>query len=63
MALPIIRPDSGRDHALIRGVWGSMRTPSAPDPAAFERANYMKIFQIWRPFPEHGMPPEGYGEL
>jgi dihydroorotate dehydrogenase (fumarate) len=28
---------------------GSMRLQSAPDPSAFERANYMKILQSWRP--------------
>jgi dihydroorotate dehydrogenase (fumarate) len=42
---------------------GSMRSSSAPDPAAFERANYMKILQSWKPAPGMGMPLKDYGEI
>jgi dihydroorotate dehydrogenase (fumarate) len=27
---------------------GSMSLQNCPDPAAFERANYMRILQAWR---------------
>ncbi|HXI01737.1 MAG TPA: dihydroorotate dehydrogenase-like protein [Candidatus Saccharimonadales bacterium] len=42
---------------------GSMRTQNAPDPAAFERANYMKILQGWRSDGLHEIPIKDPGEI
>jgi dihydroorotate dehydrogenase (fumarate) len=40
-----------REYESVTEMRGSMSQQKAPDPAAFERANYMKVLQSWRPDP------------
>jgi dihydroorotate dehydrogenase (fumarate) len=37
------------EYASLRQMQGSMNLTRCPDPAAFERANYMRVLQSWRP--------------
>lgn len=39
------------EYESIGEMQGSMSQQNVPDPAAFERANYMKVLQSWRPDP------------
>ena len=39
------------EYESIRQMQGSMSQLSVSDPAAFERANYMRLLQSWRPDP------------
>jgi dihydroorotate dehydrogenase (fumarate) len=39
------------DYESVAQMQGSMSQRNAPDPMAFERANYMKVLQSWRPDP------------
>jgi len=36
------------EYASVRQMQGSMSLQRSPDPAAFERANYMRVLQSWR---------------
>jgi dihydroorotate dehydrogenase (fumarate) len=36
------------EYSSLRQLRGSMNHKRSPDPAAFERANYMRILQSWR---------------
>jgi dihydroorotate dehydrogenase (fumarate) len=36
------------EYASVRQMQGSMNHRRSPDPAAFERANYMRVLQSWR---------------
>jgi dihydroorotate dehydrogenase (fumarate) len=52
--LAIVRHDLTRwleDHEYesLRQAQGSMSLQRSPDPAAFERGNYMRVLQTWRP--------------
>ena len=38
-------------YESIRQMQGSMSQRHVAEPAAFERANYMKVLQSWRPDP------------
>lgn len=40
-----------REYTSIAQMRGSMSQQSVANPAAFERANYMKVLQSWRPEP------------
>lgn len=66
MASELLRNGIGRLHEILREVemWmaqheyasvaqmqGSMSQQHVPEPAAFERANYMRTLQSWRPDP------------
>ena len=37
------------EYDSLRQMQGSMSLTSCPDPAAYERANYMRMLQSWRP--------------
>jgi len=37
-----------REYASLEQMQGSMSLERCPDPAAFERANYMRVLQSWR---------------
>jgi dihydroorotate dehydrogenase (fumarate) len=37
------------DYESLRQMQGSMSLERCPDPAAFERTNYMRVLQSWRP--------------
>jgi dihydroorotate dehydrogenase (fumarate) len=37
------------EYASLSQMQGSMSLASCPDPSAFERANYMRVLQSWRP--------------
>ena len=37
------------EYESLAQMHGSMSLESCPDPAAFERANYMRVLQSWRP--------------
>ena len=37
------------EYESLRQMQGSMSLGRGADPAAFERANYMRILQSWRP--------------
>jgi dihydroorotate dehydrogenase (fumarate) len=57
--LAVIREDLVRwmevnEYDSLRQLRGSMSHKRSPDPAAFERANYMRILQSWR---SDGPPP------
>jgi dihydroorotate dehydrogenase (fumarate) len=39
----------GHDYVSLRQMRGSMSLARCPDPAAFERANYARVLQSWRP--------------
>lgn len=39
------------EYESVAQMQGSMSQQNAPDPAAFERANYMKVLQSWQPDP------------
>ena len=39
------------EYSSVRQMQGSMSQQYVPEPAAFERANYMKVLQSWRPDP------------
>jgi len=39
------------EYAAVRLMQGSMSLMRCPDPHAFERANYMRVLQSWRPTP------------
>jgi dihydroorotate dehydrogenase (fumarate) len=52
--LAIMRHDLTRwledhEYASLRQAQGSMNLQRSPDPAAFERGNYMRVLQTWRP--------------
>jgi dihydroorotate dehydrogenase (fumarate) len=66
MASELLQNGLGRINEVLRGmiIWmeereyesvsqmqGSMSQQSVAEPAAFERANYMKVLQSWRPDP------------
>jgi dihydroorotate dehydrogenase (fumarate) len=36
------------EYVSLRQFQGSMNLSRCPDPAAFERANYMRVLQSWR---------------
>lgn len=40
-----------REYESIKQMQGSMSRKSVAEPAAFERANYMKVLNSWREFP------------
>ncbi|HXV43249.1 MAG TPA: dihydroorotate dehydrogenase-like protein, partial [Anaerolineae bacterium] len=40
-----------REYESVFQMQGSMSQQSVAEPAAFERANYMKVLQSWRPDP------------
>ncbi|MHB0856487.1 MAG: dihydroorotate dehydrogenase-like protein [Anaerolineae bacterium] len=40
-----------REYESVRQMQGSMSQQHVADPAAFERANYMRVLQSWRPDP------------
>jgi dihydroorotate dehydrogenase (fumarate) len=71
MASALLRKGPGRITKILKqmGKWmeeheyesvtqmqGSMSQQSVAEPAAFERANYMKILQSWRPDPTGTLP-------
>jgi dihydroorotate dehydrogenase (fumarate) len=39
------------EYEAVSQMQGSMSQQNVPEPAAFERANYMKVLQSWRPDP------------
>jgi dihydroorotate dehydrogenase (fumarate) len=39
------------EYESVRQMQGSMSQQHVADPAAFERANYMKVLESWRPDP------------
>jgi dihydroorotate dehydrogenase (fumarate) len=39
------------EYESVQQLQGSMSQQNVPDPATFERANYMKVLQSWRPDP------------
>jgi dihydroorotate dehydrogenase (fumarate) len=39
------------EYESVRQMLGSMSQIRCPEPAAFERANYMKVLHSWRPDP------------
>ncbi len=39
------------EYESVSQMQGSMSQQHVAEPAAFERANYMKILQSWRPDP------------
>jgi dihydroorotate dehydrogenase (fumarate) len=39
------------EYESVSQMQGSMSQQSVAEPAAFERANYMKVLQSWRPDP------------
>jgi dihydroorotate dehydrogenase (fumarate) len=43
-------------YESVRQMQGSMSQWNVEDPAAFERANYLKVLQSWRPDPSGQMP-------
>ncbi len=43
------------DYTSVRQMQGSMSQKNVADPAAFERANYMKVLQSWSPDPSGQM--------
>jgi dihydroorotate dehydrogenase (fumarate) len=44
-----------RGYESVAQMRGSMSQQNVADPAAFERANYMKTLQSWRPDPAGGL--------
>ncbi len=38
-----------RGYASLSAMHGCMNLARCPDPAAFERGNYMRVLQNWRP--------------
>lgn len=44
------------EYESVTQMQGSMSQQSVAEPAAFERANYMKILQSWRPDPTGTLP-------
>jgi dihydroorotate dehydrogenase (fumarate) len=40
-----------REYTSIKQMQGSMSQSSVKEPAAFERANYMKVLGSWRELP------------
>jgi dihydroorotate dehydrogenase (fumarate) len=40
-----------REYESVKQMQGSMSQIKCPEPAAFERANYMKVLHSWRPDP------------
>jgi dihydroorotate dehydrogenase (fumarate) len=40
-----------REYESVRQMQGSLSQIKCPEPAAFERANYMKVLHSWRPDP------------
>jgi dihydroorotate dehydrogenase (fumarate) len=44
------------DYESIQQMQGSMSQQNVTEPAAFERANYMKVLASWRPDPTGAMP-------
>jgi dihydroorotate dehydrogenase (fumarate) len=40
-----------RDQHSLASLRGNMSQQNVPDPAAFERANYMKVLQSWKADP------------
>jgi dihydroorotate dehydrogenase (fumarate) len=52
--LRVVREELARwlqdhDYASLRQAQGSMSLEHCPDPEAFERGNYMRVLQTWRP--------------
>ncbi len=52
--LRVVREELARwledhDYASLRQAQGSMSLENCPDPGAFERGNYMRVLQTWRP--------------
>ncbi len=45
-----------RGYASVQQMQGSMSQRSVSSPAAFERANYMRVLQSWRPDPTGKLP-------
>lgn len=45
-----------RGYASVAQMQGSMSQRNVSSPAAFERANYMRVLQSWRPDPTGKMP-------
>ena len=40
-----------REYESVEQMQGSMSQKNVGEPAAFERANYMKVLQSWKPDP------------
>jgi len=51
------------EYASVAQMQGSMSQQNVADPAAFERANYMKVLQSWQPDPAGRLYRELRGEL
>jgi dihydroorotate dehydrogenase (fumarate) len=49
------------EYESIAQMQGSMSQRNVGDPAAFERANYMKVLQSWRPDPAGELYREALG--
>ena len=54
--LGVVREELARwledhEYASLRQAQGSMSLEHCPDPEAFERGNYMRVLQTWRPSP------------
>ena len=45
---------SGHEYESVSQLRGSMSQMCVAEPAAFERANYLKVLQSWRPDPALG---------
>ena len=43
-----------REYTSVRQLQGSLSQASCPDPAAFERGNYMRALTSYAPRPESG---------
>lgn len=50
------------EYESIAQMRGSMSQMRVAEPAAFERANYMKVLQDWRPGPPFSRPPASKGK-
>ncbi len=51
------------EYESLEQARGSMRTQSCPDPAAFERVNYMRVLQSWRSDGLHQVPLKDVAEI
>ena len=47
----MVRWMEAHEYESVAQMRGSMSQKNAAEPAAFERANYMKVLQSWRPDP------------
>jgi dihydroorotate dehydrogenase (fumarate) len=44
------------EYASVDQLRGSLSQQNSPDPAAFERAGYMKVLASWSPEPTSSLP-------